>query len=292
MNGTTLTIPMNDARPTSERSSDGRPLSTGRPRFVSIRTADEIAAMANAGTVVANALSAAAKACVTGATTRDVEAAAANVIREAGAVSLFLNYPSYRDGEGFPGITCVSVNEEVVHGIPSDRVLESNDLVTIDCGVRHHGWCADSAVTVGVDGMTDADTDMVRTATEVLDEAIAAMTPGTAWSAIAERMQARAESAGYGVVRDYVGHGIGRQLHEPPSVPAYVDPGRDSNEHFVLRPGMVLAIEPMLTQGKPATVVRGDGWTVATADGGRACHVEHSVAVTNDGPVILTGRTD
>jgi methionyl aminopeptidase len=265
-----------------------KPTLRGREPFITLKTMDEIAMIRAAGDVVAAALAAAKAVCTPGASTMDLDEAAAQVIANAGATSLFLNYPSYRVGHGFPARTCVSVNDVVVHGIPGDRLLRDGDVVTVDCGVRLNGWCADSAITVGVGRVSDDRARMIETANAILLDAIASMRPGVSWHSIAGRMQGRTESAGYGVVREYFGHGIGRQLHEPPSVPAYCESSSSTMGRFTLRPGMVLAIEPMLTRGSPETYMQPDGWTVSTADGSVACHVEHTVAVTNDGPMILT----
>jgi len=263
-------------------------VTAGPQSFATIKSPAEIASMHMAGRVVADALAAASAACVPGATTQSIDDAAAQVIEAVRAESLFLNYPSYRAHEGFPGRTCISVNDVIVHGIPGARRLEDGDIVTIDCGVRRNGWCADAAITVGVGTIAETWRAMIDTAHLVLRDAIAAMRPGVSWPSIAEQMERRALADGYGVVREYYGHGIGRRLHEPPAVPAYSVTDSDTTGCFVLRPGMVLAIEPMLTLGDPSTRVDADGWTVRTRDGSPACHVEHTVAMTNDGPVILT----
>lgn len=249
--------------------------------------------MRRAGRVVRAALDAAAAACVDGATTFDVNASAEAAIRRCAerlgtdVRPLFLNYPTYVAGEGFPAVTCVSVNEELVHGVPGRRVLRRGDVVSIDCGASVDGWCADSAITVAIEPIADASRSLLETTRRVLDVAIEMVRPGRRWSEIAGCMQRLAEEAGLGVVRDYVGHGIGRRLHEAPEVPGFVDPEREQRD-FTLRPGMTLAIEPMLVLGRAATIEGDDGWTVSTADRLASAHFEHTIAVTRDGADILT----
>jgi methionyl aminopeptidase len=255
---------------------------------IHLKSPDEIERMRAAGRVVHRAMRAAAAACTAGARTRDLDAAAAHVIHSAGATALFLNYPSFVEGEGFPGHICVSVNEEVVHGVPGPRVLCDGDLVTIDCGVMLDGWCADAAVTVPVGPCSRDHGRLLTTAGDVLDAAIDLARPGRRWSQIARVMQEIAECGGYGVVEEYVGHGIGRSLHELPQAPAFVHRRPHRKHDFTLVEGMTLAIEPMLTVGSSATVVLDDGWTVITADRMPACHVEHTIAITRFGSDVLT----
>lgn len=248
--------------------------------------------MRMAGRVVQQALAAASRACVIGATTAQVDAAAAAAIEASGGESLFLNYPTYTAGEGFPACTCISVNETIVHGIPGSRRIADGDLVSVDCGVRLEGWCADAAITVPVGRVDVTWMRMLETANAILDEAIAMVRPGRRWSDIATRMERMAADAGYGIVREYVGHGIGRRLHEPPQAPGFVTPSFLREQDFTLRPGMVIAIEPMLTlsggRDGADSIELGDGWTVVTADGSPAVHVEHTVAVVRGGAEVLT----
>ena len=267
---------------------------------MAIRSIVEIEAMRAAGRVVHAALEAAARTCAAGATTAMVDAAASAEIARGGARPIFLGYPAESGlGAGvlscFPAATCVSVNEELIHGIPGPGVLVEGDLVSIDCGASIDGWCADAAITVAVRGADAGGAaaldlrrqHLVRTTSALLEMAIAAIRPGRAWSGIAAELQRAADAAGLTVVTDYVGHGIGRHLHESPEVPCHaIDPlaGRD----FTLRPGMTLAIEPMLTLGSGRTRTRSDGWTVVTADGLPAAHFEHTVAVISDGAEVLT----
>jgi len=266
---------------------------------VSLKTPGEIELMHSAGQVVRAALRAAAAASVPGATTASVDAAAAGVIAAFRAEPLFLNHRIEPDGAGFPASTCISVNEEIVHGVPGERRLVTGDLVTIDCGVRLRGWCADAAVTVPVGPIEMLDSGrrrMLEDAESILDEAISAMAPGVAWRSIAERLEERARAQGYGIVTAYMGHGIGRDLHEAPPVPNAILPEWRERDDFTLLPGMTLAIEPMLvlggaddSEGGVGTRTLGDGWTVVVADGRPACHIEHTVAVTRSGVRVLTG---
>lgn len=255
-------------------------------RRIELRTNEQIEMIARAGKVVSAALQAAVEYASPGVTTAQLNDAATRTIRSAGGRSLFLNYPSYQHGEGFPACTCISVNEEVVHGIPGKRVLHDGDVVTIDCGVELGGWCADAARTIIVGKPSRDALNLLAAGEAMLELAIELAQPGVWWSRIASRLQQVADDVGYGVVREYVGHGIGRQLHEAPQVPAYRMTSRDRD--FQLQPGMVLAIEPMVTLGKPVTTVLNDGWTVVTTDGRPACHVEHTIAITERGSRVLT----
>ena len=255
-----------------------------------LKTADQIEQMRDAGRIVRRTLNAAGSACQPGITTGEVDAIALEVIESHNAIGLFKNYPGYVEGQGFPGNICVSVNEEIVHGIPSSRRLKDGDIVSLDCGVRLNDWCADAAVTVPV-GEIDADEQlMLDTCQRVLDQAIEAMHAGRMWSEVASVMQKNSELSGFGVVRDYVGHGIGKTLHEQPQVPGFVTREFRRKHDFVLEPGMTLAVEPMLTLGSPRSETLRDGWTVVTADDVPSCHFEHTIAITPDGPQVLTDQ--
>jgi len=250
--------------------------------------------MHSAGQVVRAALRAAARACVPGASTASADAAAAGVIAAFRAEPLFLNHRMHDAGPAFPASTCISVNDEIVHGVPGPRRLHDGDLVSIDCGVRLRGWCADAAITIAVgapEALDPACRRMLECAERLLEDAILAVVPGVAWSSIAERLERGARDQGYGIVTEFMGHGIGRELHEPPHAPNAVLPGFREHDDFTLRPGMTLAIEPMLVLGGGTVQTRtlDDGWTVAVADGRPACHVEHTIAVTASGARVLTG---
>ncbi len=258
-----------------------------RPRMT-LKSSAEIEQMRAAGRVVHAALRGAAALCAPGTRTIDLDRAGAEIIRRAGGTSLFLNYPSHRAGEGFPNHLCISVNEEVVHGVPGPRALCDGDLVTIDCGVMVNGWCADAALTVAVGECPRDHSRLLTTADDILAAAIELMRPGRRWSQVARVMEEIAECSGFGVVEDYVGHGIGRTLHEQPQAPAFVTRSFEREHDFVLVEGMTLAIEPMLTLGAPETTTLDDGWTVITADRMPACHVEHTIAITRNGSDVLT----
>lgn len=304
---------------TSGSSASRRAVARGgvsrRGSSIALRSPEEIESMRAAGAVVAEALDAARAACVIGATTASIDAAAMAVIQARGASALFLGYPAADDSPDFPACTCISVNEEIVHGIPGDRVIRDGDLVSIDCGVKLAGWCSDSAITVAVGEVRPEHRSLLNTAEAMLATAIRMASPGTAWSEIAEAMQELALDAGHGLVVEYVGHGIGRSLHESPQVPNCLTSALVEREDFTLRPGMVLAIEPMITlrgtaasltahpgaardlsdcldnDGYPigiATRRLDDGWTVVAADGSPAVHVEHTVAITRRGCDVLS----
>lgn len=259
-----------------------------RTARIARRTATEIEAMRAAGQVVRAALNAMIEACRPGVCTQTLDEIGDAVIRDAGGESLFRWYPTYRVGEGFPGAACISVNDEIVHGVPGDRQIREGDVVTFDCGVRLDGWCGDAASTILVGSVDPEHRRLVDVSRAILDRAIESIEPGRRWSAIAGVMERMAREAGFGVVTEYVGHGVGRKLHEPPQIPAFVGKNFLDEGDFILEPGMVLAIEPMLTCGRPSTRTGSDGWTVLTRDGRVACHVEHTVAVVANGADVLT----
>ncbi len=216
-----------------------------------------------------------------GMTTGDVDRMAAGLLSAAGGASAFLGY------RGFPGILCVSVNDEVVHGIgTADRRIQPGDLVSVDVGVKLQGYIGDTATSFIAGGLEpDEDVKRLMAGTlEALDQGIKAAVPGSCVGDVSAAVQKTARKHGLGIVRDYVGHGCGKKLHEPPEVPNFTS--RDKG--VTLRPGMVLAIEPMLNLGKGNVVVDRDGWTVRTKDGSLSAHFEHMVLITNSGPEILT----
>ena len=240
----------------------------------------EIALMREAGLVVASAIAAVREAVEPGVTTRDLDAVAEKVIRDAGAVPSFLGY------HGYPATLCLSVNDEVVHGIPGDRVIEHGDVVSIDCGAIVGGYHGDSAVTVCVGEVAPDVRQLVDVTREALARGLAAVRDGGRLSDIGAAIEAYVRPFGYGVVDEYTGHGIGRSLHEDPPVPnvAPKGPGRG----LKLTTGLVLAVEPMVTLGSKLVRLLEDDWTVVTQDGLPAAHFEHTIAITDDGPVVLT----
>ena len=251
-----------------------------RDRSFEIKTPAQLALMREAGLVVAAALSATVRAVEPGISTAELDAIAERVIREAGAV------PSFKGYLGFPATICTSVNDEVVHGIPRPEVrLAVGDLISIDCGAIVGGWHGDSAVTVGVGPVTPALKGLMEACEQALWQGLSRAVAGGRLSDISAAVEATARAGGqYGIVEDYVGHGIGSQMHMDPPVPNYGRPGRGP----ALVPGMALAVEPMLVLGDPDTRLLDDDWTVVTADGSRAAHFEHTVAITADGPWVLT----
>ena len=254
-------------------------------KVVPQRSAAELDAMAAAGAVVAAALSAVRAAAIPGVSTLHLDQIAESVIRDAGATPSFLGY------HGFPASICSSVNDRVVHGIPSaGEELAAGDLVSIDCGAILDGWHGDAAITFGVGRLIPADELVSQATKESMEAGIAAMVPGNRLTDVSYAIETATHAAEvrhgrtFGIVEGYGGHGIGRQMHMDPFLPNEGTPGRGP----LLAPGSVLAIEPMLTLGTRRTVVLDDEWTVTTADGSRAAHWEHTVAVTENGPRILT----
>jgi len=217
-----------------------------------------------------------------GVTTEDIDRAAEATVRRAGAEPAFKGY------HGFPATICASVNEHVVHGIPSSkRPLVEGDIFSIDMGAKLDGFYGDSAVTVPVGRVPAAASDLLRVTEESLFRGIDAVKPGARVSDIGAAIQRHVEAHGFSIVREFVGHGIGTSLHEEPQIANYGEPGRGPR----LAEGMVLAIEPMVNMGRPAVKVLKDGWTAVTRDGSLSAHFEHTVAVTKDGPLVLTERS-
>ncbi|QIK82751.1 type I methionyl aminopeptidase [Sanguibacter sp. HDW7] len=251
---------------------------------VELKTPDEVRLMREAGLVVVRALAAVQEAARPGVTTAELDAIAAAVITAAGATASFLGY------QGFPASTCISVNDEVVHGIPGSRVLEPGDVVSIDCGAIVDGWHGDSAVTVVLDDADPEDVALSRATHDAMWAGIAALHDasriGEVSAAIDEAITAAGEEHGlvYGIVEEYVGHGIGTEMHQTPDVPNF----RSREKGARVRPGMCVAIEPMVCRGERFTQVCEDDWTVVTDDGARAAHWEHTVAVLEDGLWVLT----
>ena len=248
-------------------------------RGIEIKTAEQLGTMRAAGLVVARTLELVGDAVAPGATTRDLDAIAAEHIRAHGAV------PSFKGYHGYPATICASVNEQVVHAIPGDRVLKEGDVVSIDCGAIVDGWHGDAAITVPVGQPADEVRELLRVCEEALWRGLSAARLGGRLTDLSHAVESYVRSQGsYGIVEDYVGHGIGSQMHQPPSVPNHGRAGRGP----ALVEGMALAVEPMLTLGGKQTLVLDDDWTVVTADGSWAAHFEHTVTPTQDGPWVLT----
>ncbi|MEU6466218.1 type I methionyl aminopeptidase [Streptomyces sp. NPDC046976] len=255
--------------------------------MVELKTEASIDAMYAAGQVVGQALSAVRKAADVGVSLLELDEVAREVLRAAGATSPFLGYrPSFAPTP-FPAVICASVNDAIVHGIPTGYRLRDGDLVSIDCGALLDGWAGDSAISFVVGRARPEDVRLVDTAELALAAGIAAAVAGNRIGDIAHAVGRVCRAAGYGIPQDFGGHGIGRRMHEDPGVPNEGRPGRG----FPLRPGLVLAIEPMLIGGGRDDYHEApDGWTLRTSDGSRAAHAEHTVAITEQGPRILTAR--
>ncbi len=250
-----------------------------------VRTATELETMREAGRVVAQTLQAVRAAAVPGVRLRELDDLAQTTLREAGATSPFLGYlPSWAPTP-FNGVLCLSPNEIVVHGRPNGRRLREGDLLSIDCGAVVDGWNGDSAITVHVGEPAEADVRLVAATEEALQAGIAAAVPGATLLDLAVAIDAVARAHGFSQLADHGGHGIGREMHEAPFLPN--EPTRDARLH-VLRAGNTVAIEPMLHAGTGRYRTKKDGWSIATADGAQSAHVEHTIAVTDDGPVVLT----
>ncbi|WUT00250.1 type I methionyl aminopeptidase [Streptomyces sp. NBC_00708] len=253
--------------------------------MVQLKTDTSIEAMRAAGRVVARILTATREAAGVGVSLRELDEVAREVLREAGAGSPFLNYRPHFAPVPFPAVICASVNDAIVHGIPTDYRLRDGDLVSIDAGATLDGWAGDSAISFTVGRARPADTRLIDTAYQALEAGIAAATVGNRIGDIAHAIGTVCRTAGYGIPEGFGGHGVGREMHEDPGVPNEGRPGRG----MPLRHGMVLAIEPMLIGGGVDTYrADPDGWTLRTTDGSRAAHAEHTVAITDDGPRILT----
>jgi len=247
------------------------------------KSPDELDKMRRAGRIVAGTIDRVLEAVAAGKSTLDLDAVAETSIQEQGAV------PSFKGYRGFPATICASINNEIVHGIPSrTRVLREGDLLSLDFGAIWEGFHADSAVSVFVGGRapSDAAEHLVRTTERALELAIGAIEPGARLSDIGHAIETCADAAGVGIVREYGGHGVGRKLHEDPFIQNWGPPGRGPE----LRPGWVIAVEPMLNLGGDETRAMADGWTVVTADGSLSAHFEHTIAVTEHGHEVLTAR--
>jgi methionyl aminopeptidase len=244
------------------------------------RTADDLRKMRAAGRVVAEMHAEIRRAIRPGVTTAQLDRVGRDVLERRGARSNFLGYGN----PPFPAVICASPNHVVVHGVPGPYVLAEGDIVSIDCGAIVDGWHGDAAFTTGVGEIAEDARHLIEAADASLEAGIAAMVPGGRLSDIGAAVQAVAERAGCSVVEEYTGHGIGTAMHEPPDVPNWGPPGRGRR----LAPGQTYAVEPMVCLGRAATRVLADDWTVVTADGSLAAHVEHTIAITDDGPEVLT----
>jgi methionyl aminopeptidase len=245
------------------------------------KSAEEIDKMRRAGRIVASTIDRLISEVRPGVTTADLDRLAEKAIAEDGAL------PSFKGYRGFPGTICTSVNEQIVHGIPGWRTLQPGDLLSLDVGAIWEGYHADSAISLFVDGAPSEEaTRLVEVTKRSLAVGIESLRPGARLGDVGNAVQRVVEEAGFSVVREYAGHGVGRALHEDPQIPNYGDRGRGPQ----IKPGLVVAIEPMVNVGDWRTRVLADQWTVVTADGSLSAHFEHTIAVTEDGPEILTER--
>ena len=257
---------------------------------ITLRSVREIGLIRSAGAIVADVLSKLQEMAKPGMTTGELDAVALDMTAKAGAEALFKGVRSPHARTAFPGAICASINEEVVHGIPSaDVVLKEGDVLSIDFGVRLAGYCGDAAVTVAVGEISQGRRRLLDTTREVLELAIANCAPSVKWSYVAGKMQEYTEAAGFSVVKDFVGHGIGREMHEEPRVPNFVNSDLLAND-FVLERGMVLAVEPMVNEGSDDVRTLRNGWTVVTRDSRCSAHFEHTIAIIDEGCEVLTGK--
>ena len=248
--------------------------------MITLKSTRELELMREAGRIVAEVLAGIREAVVPGISTGELEAIADEII-----VGKYQAIPSFKGYRGFPSMVCASVNEEIVHGIPGERRLHEGDIVSVDVGVIHKGYHGDAAITVAVGDVDDTTQRLMDTTEKSLQIGIGAVRPGGWTSDISKAIEQFVVAQGFSVVREYTGHGIGRQMHEEPQIPNYYDRRMGKAR---LRPGMTFALEPMVNVGGWQTRVLDDKWTVVTADGKRSAHYEHTVAVTKNGPEILT----
>lgn len=253
-----------------------------------LRSSREIDKIRIAGAVVAKVLSKLKEIARPGVTTGQLDAVAAQMTQEAGAIPLFKGVPCPYKNRPFPGVICASVNEQLVHGIPSEKViLREGDILSVDFGVKLDGYCGDAALTVGIGRILPDRQKLMDVTRQILEIAITTMAPGIKWSTIAAQMEEHCRKAGFSIVRDYVGHGIGTEMHEDPKVPNFVSRELLSND-ILLKEGMVLAVEPMVNMGQSRVMTLSDGWTVVTRDKKCSAHFEHTIAVVKDGSEVLT----
>ncbi len=246
--------------------------------MIHLKNSQEIEELRTSALMVGDALAEVAKAIKPGITTLELDKIAEDYIHSLNAKPAFKNY------NGFPASLCISLNEEVVHGIPSQKELKEGDIVSIDCGVNYGGWIGDSAYTFALKGISDRSVELLKTTKESLYIGIEQAKIGKRIGDLGHAIQEYCETRGFSIVRDLCGHGIGRNLHEDPEVPNFGR--RGSGIRF--REGMVLAVEPMVTEGKKEVVFESDGWTCRTLDRSMAAHFEHDIAITKDGPIILS----
>ncbi len=255
---------------------------------ITLRSRREIELMKKAGSVVAEVLLKLKDCAVPQISTAELNKIAEDVTRQCGAIALFKGVKNYYGKKAFPAAICASINEQVVHGIPSERVrLKEGDILSIDFGAKLDGYCGDAAVTLPIGKISSDKQRLVDATKQMLDIAISESKAGVKWSYVAGLMQRCAESAGFSVVTEFVGHGIGTEMHEDPKVQNFVNSELLKNE-IILQPGMILAVEPMVNMGSSGVITLNDGWTVVTRDGKPSAHFEHTIAITETGCEVLT----
>jgi len=250
--------------------------------MIVLKSPHELALMREAGRIVARTLAALREFIQPGVTTAQLDALAYRIITQHGAV------PSFKGYRGFPASLCASVNEEVVHGIPGPRVLKEGDIISLDVGAIYQGYHGDAAITVGVGEISGEAARLMEVAVGALEAGIAQARPGRRLWDVIRAIQSHVEARGFNVVREYQGHGIGQEMHEEPNIPNFLNSSGPRPKNVRLRPGMTLALEPMVVVGDWRTRVLDNKWTVVTKDGKLSAHFEHTVAVTEEGPEILT----
>lgn len=256
-----------------------------------LRSRREIELMRRASIIVVDVLSKLQKFAKPGVTTAQLDSAALKMTADAGAQALFKGVRSPYARIPFPGAICTSVNEQVVHGIPSENTkLAEGDILSIDFGVKLDGYCGDAAVTIAIGEVSESKSRLIDVTRQVLDIAVATVAPAVKWSQVAAKMQDYAESAGFSVVKDFVGHGIGRKMHEEPRLPNFVSDDLLAND-ILLAEGMVLAVEPMINAGNSAVRTLKNGWTVVTRDNKCSAHFEHTIVVVENGCEVLTRKS-
>lgn len=255
---------------------------------ITLRSRREIELLRNAGKIVADVLLKLQERAKPGVSTAELDLLAQEITTASGGKALFKGVRSPYAKKPFPGVICASLNDEVVHGIPSESVrLKQGDLLSIDYGVRLNGYCGDAAITVPIGKVSSENQKLIDVTQHVLAIAVEMAKPGLWWSQIATQMQKYAEEQGFSVVRDFVGHGIGTEMHEDPRVPNFVSAELKAHDIF-LQEGMILAVEPMINAGKYAVSTQKDGWTVVTKDGKCSAHFEHTIAIVKNGCEVLT----
>lgn len=257
--------------------------------MIVLKSPHELALMREAGRIVARTLAALQERVQPGVTTAQLGALAHQIITEHGAIPSFENYPCLKPGGSpFPAAVCTSVNEEVVHGIPGPRVLKEGDIISLDVGAIHQGYHGDAAITVRVGEISEETVRLMEVTVGALEAGIAQARPGRRLWDVIRAIQSHVESHGFNVVREYQGHGIGQEMHEEPSIPNFLNNSGPRPRNVLLRPGLTIALEPMVVAGGWRTRVLADKWTVVTRDGELSAHFEHTIAVTEEGPEILT----